>query len=41
MEGMVANNIGDYERTNLRYFGDSSCIWKSWLEWIGCISVIV
>jgi hypothetical protein len=41
MEGIVANNIGDYGRTNPRQFGDSSCKWRSLLEWTGCIPVIV
>ncbi len=39
MERVVANYIKDYERVDLRQFGDHSCEWGCLLEWTGCILV--
>jgi hypothetical protein len=41
MEGMVANCIRDYGGTNLRQFGDCSCMWKNLPEWVSCILVAI
>lgn len=39
MEGMVANNTGDYKGTNPRQFGTYLCWWRSISERIGCLKV--
>jgi hypothetical protein len=39
MEGMVANNTGNYGWIDPSQFGDYSCKWRSLPEWIGCILV--
>jgi hypothetical protein len=38
---MVTNYIRDYEKIDLRQFGDHLCEWGGLLEWIGYISVTV
>ncbi len=41
MEGMVANYTRDYGRTNPRWFGDYSYIWRKLPEWISCIPITI
>jgi hypothetical protein len=41
MEKMVENCIGDYGRIYSKQFGNSWCKWKSLLEWISCIPIMI